>query len=79
MGQNFSLNNGLCQIQRKKIKYLQFDLRATRSERLQTVQFAIVSEIMYTFTENTLFCYKTDENETTDEQPFPRKAHCSFT
>ena len=58
------------------MKYLQFDFKKTRSEKLQTD--ALVSEIWNTFTENCLLCYKEGENMIIDEQLFPNKAHCPF-
>lgn len=61
------------------MRYLRFDLKETRSERLRTDQFALVSEIWNTFIENCLLCYKPGENITVDEQLFPSKARCPFT
>lgn len=61
------------------MRYLRFDMKATRSQRLRTDQFALVSEIWNTFVENCLLCYKAGENITVDEQLFPSKARCPFT
>ena len=61
------------------MRFLQFDLRATRSERLRTEQFVIVSNIMNIIIEICLLYYDAGENVSLDEQLFPSKAHCSFT
>ncbi|KAF2888432.1 hypothetical protein ILUMI_17741, partial [Ignelater luminosus] len=59
--------------------YLRFDIKNSRSERLKTDKFALVSETWNTFIENCLFCYKQGQDVTVDEQLFPSKARCNFT
>jgi hypothetical protein len=61
------------------MKYLRFDLKSTRSIRLQTDQFALASTPWNTFIANSILCYKPGENITIDEQLFPTKARCKWT
>lgn len=60
------------------MKYLRFDMKSTRSERLQTDPFAHISYIWNTFIENCLMNYKPGENIVVDEQLFPMKTRCRF-
>ncbi|XP_041093443.1 uncharacterized protein LOC121305857 [Polyodon spathula] len=64
---------------REILRFLRFDLRATRSARLQTDKFALASEIWNGFIENSIACYKPGENLTVGEQLFPTKARCRWT
>ena len=61
------------------MKYLRFDLRTTRSVRLQADKFALASEPWNRFIANSILCYKPGENITIDEQLFPTKARCKWT
>ena len=61
------------------MRFLRFDLRSTRSARLQTDKFAFISNIWNRFVDNSISCYKPGENITIDEQLFPTKSRCRFT
>ena len=61
------------------MKYLRFDLKSSRSERIQYDKFALASEIWDRFIINSATCYNPDENVTIDEQLFPTKARCRWT
>ncbi|KAF2883529.1 hypothetical protein ILUMI_22645 [Ignelater luminosus] len=56
------------------MKFLRFDIRATRRERLQHDKFALVSDIWNRFIYNCEISYVT-----VDEQLFPTKVRCVFT
>ena len=64
---------------REIMRFLRFDLRSTRSARLQTDKFALISDIWNRFVDNSISCYKPGENITIDEQLFPTKFRCRFT
>ena len=64
---------------REIIRYLRFDLKRTRSQRLQSDIFAPASEVWQRFIDNCFLCYRPWENLTADEQLFPSKARCRFT
>ena len=55
------------------------DLRSTRSARLQTDKFALISDIWNRFVDNSISCYKPGENITIDDQLFSTKSRCRFT
>ncbi|KAF2890870.1 hypothetical protein ILUMI_15303 [Ignelater luminosus] len=61
------------------MKFLRFDIRATRRERLQHDKFALVSGIWNGFIYKCKICYVSGENITVDEQLFPTKVRCRFT
>lgn len=61
------------------MRYLRFDLKRTRSQRLQSDKFALASEVWQRFIDNCFLCYSPGENLTADEQLFPSKARCRFT
>ena len=61
------------------LKYIRFDIRFTRSERLRTDKFVLVSTIWDRFIENCKSCYKPNSEITVDEQLFPTKARYPFT
>ena len=61
------------------MRFLRFDVKQTRSLRLQTDKFALASEIWNRLINNSILCYKPGENITIDEQHFPTKARCRFT
>ncbi|GFX59400.1 piggyBac transposable element-derived protein 4 [Trichonephila clavipes] len=60
-------------------KFLRFDKKTTRSERLQTDNFCFISEVWKKLIENLITCYKTGPYITIDEQLFPSNARCRFT
>ncbi|KAJ4425513.1 hypothetical protein ANN_27707 [Periplaneta americana] len=60
------------------LRFLRFDEKATRSQRLQTDCFAAATPIWNTFIANCLLCYKPSENIAVDGQLFPCKARCPF-
>lgn len=64
---------------REIMRFLRFDLKSTRSARLKTDKFALVSTVWDRFIENCITCYKPHEDITVDEQLFPTKARCPFT
>jgi hypothetical protein len=61
------------------MRYLRFDLKRTRSQRLQSDKFALASEVWQRFTDNCFLCYRPGDNLTADEQHFPSKTRCRFT
>jgi len=64
----------------KKIKkYVRFDCRTTRQERLKTDKFCMMTWVLQRFVENSQKAYIPDYSLTVDEQLFPMKARCRFT
>ncbi len=61
------------------LRFIRFDMKSCRSQRLQTDKFLLASEVWRSFIENSILCYKPKENVTVDEQLFPTKARCRFT
>ena len=64
---------------REIMRYLRFDLKRTRSQRLQSDKFALASEVWQKFINNCFFCYRPEGNLSAGEQLFPSKARCRFT
>lgn len=64
---------------REIIRFMRFDIRSTRSERIVTDKFALFSTIWNRFIENCQACYKPNDNITIDEQLFPTKSRYPFT
>ena len=64
---------------REILRFLRFDMRSTRSIRLQADKFAFVSDLWNKFVDNCISSYKPGPNITIDEQLFPTKARCRFT
>lgn len=64
---------------REIMRFLRFDIKSTRSKRLETDKFALISDIWYRFIENCKTNYTPGPNITVDEQLFPTKARCRFT
>ena len=60
---------------RKILRFLRFDVRSTRSVRLLTDMFALVSDVWNRLVDNYKSYCKTMANITKDEQLFPAKAH----
>nr|XP_012148086.1 PREDICTED: piggyBac transposable element-derived protein 4-like [Megachile rotundata] len=61
------------------MRFIRFDDRNQRSQRLQTDKFAMISEVWNKFIDNSQNCYKPGPYITIDEQLFPTKARCRFT
>ena len=61
------------------VRYLRFDLRATRRERIASDKFALFSTIWDRFISNCKSCYKPNSDITIDEQLFPTKSRYPFT
>lgn len=61
------------------LRFIRFDKKNERSQRLRTDKFAMISEVWNRFIANSQNCYKPGENLTVDEQLFPTKARCKFT
>ena len=61
------------------MRYLRFDIRSTRSARLQTDKFALASDVWNNFITNSQRCFKPGENIAIDEQLFPTKVRCKWT
>lgn len=64
---------------REIMRYLRFDLRTERSQRLRTDKFALCSDLWDSFIVNCNSLYKPGPELTVDEQLFPSKARCPFT
>ena len=64
---------------REIMRFLRFHLRSTRSARLQTDKFAVISNIWNRFVDKIISGYKLEENNTIHEQLFPTKSRCRFT
>jgi hypothetical protein len=60
------------------MRYLRFDDKSTRSQRLQTDKFCLASAVWNPFISNSIKCYKPGANITVDEQLFPTKVRCRF-
>lgn len=61
------------------MRYLRFDIKETRTERLADDKFAMISQVWNKFIYNCQSCYAPGENITIDEQLFPSKTRCPFT
>ena len=61
------------------LRYLRFDIKNTRSERLKTDKFALASSVWNGFISNSIACYRPGDNLSVDEQLLPSKATCPFT
>ena len=64
---------------RELLKFIRFDIRSTRSERLCNDKFALFSTVWNRFIDNCKSNYVPNENITVDEQLFPTKARYPFT
>ena len=58
------------------MRFLRFHMRSTKLSRLQTDKFALISAVWDRFIENSIVCYKPEENITVDKQLFPATACC---
>ena len=61
------------------MRSLSFDLRSTRSARLQTDKFALISDVWNRLVNNSISHYKPGENMTIDEQLSSTKSPCGYT
>lgn len=61
------------------MRFLRFDDKETRLERLVSDKFALMSFVWNNFIENCKKCYNPGANLTVDEQLFPMKTRCPFT
>jgi hypothetical protein len=61
------------------MRYIRFDDKPSRSQRLNQDKFALFSEIWNMFNENCQLHYTPEENLSVDEQLFPTKSRCRFT
>ena len=61
------------------LKFIRFDIRSSRIQRVQSDKFALISTIWNRFIENCISCYRPGVNITVDEQLFPTKSRCPFT
>jgi len=61
------------------LRYLRFDEKSNRSERLKSDKFALFSIVLDRFIDNCIASYKPGPYITIDEQLFPSKARCPFT
>lgn len=78
-GNNYFKNTMSRNRYKELLRYIRFDTRSSRSERLQTDKFALISTIWNRFIENCKSCYKPHSDITVDEQLFPTKARYPFT
>lgn len=60
------------------LRFLRFDVKSTRSARLENDKFALCSEMWNMFVENCQRCYNPHEYLTIDEQLLPTKTRCPF-
>ncbi|KAL7859575.1 hypothetical protein SRHO_G00147220 [Serrasalmus rhombeus] len=60
------------------MRYLRFDDKGTRAERVKTDRFAAISDIWQRFIKNCNLCYTPGQHITVDEQLFPTKVRCPF-
>ena len=77
---NTFIRETMCRRRFKEIhRFIRFDDKTIRRERLQTDKFALVSSIWDRFIDNCLRCYKGGVNLTIDEQLLPSKCRCPIT
>ena len=60
------------------MRFIHFDIRATRSKRLKTDKFALVSTVLNKFIENCNASYISGAYLTVDEKLYKTKCRCSF-
>ena len=61
------------------LKFIRFDVRSSRIQRVQSERFALISNIWNRFIENCILYYRPGANITVDKQLFPIKSMCPFT
>jgi hypothetical protein len=60
-------------------KYIRFDCRTTREDRIKDDKFCMISWVLSRFVQNSQKAYIPEVSLTIDEQLFPTKARCRFT
>ena len=78
-GVSFFQQTTLKNLCREIMRFLCFDLRSTRSTRLQTDKFGLISDVWNRFVDNSISHYKPVENITIDEQLSLTKSCCRYT
>ena len=63
----------------KILRFLRFDTKWDRSQRLKTDKFTLFLAVWSTLIDNYISCYTPGAFITVDEQLFPRKCRCHFT
>lgn len=61
------------------MRFLRFDQKDTRPQRLEENKFALANEMWDGFVSNSILCYKPGADITIDEQLLATKARCPFT
>ncbi|XP_071746951.1 piggyBac transposable element-derived protein 4-like [Lepeophtheirus salmonis] len=79
LGINLFRNTIPCDKYKELLRYIRFDIRSTRSQRLQNDKFALISMVWDRFVENCKLSNRPGENITIDEQLFLTKARYPFT
>lgn len=64
---------------REIMRFLRFDEKSKRSERLKTDKFALISDVFSSFVSNCQLNYIPGPYISVDEQLFPSKTRCPFT
>ena len=60
------------------MRYIRFDEKSTRSERLKQDKFTLASDLWTPFIENCVKCFNPFEDLTIDEQLMPCKCRCKY-
>lgn len=60
------------------MKFLRFDCKQTRPQRIKTDKFALISDIWNSFFDNCQKCYAPEGEVTVDEQLYATKVRCPF-
>ena len=68
-----------CNRYKELLRFIRFDIRSQRSQRLATDKFTLFSTVWYRFIENCKSNYIPNSDITVDEQLFPTKARYPFT
>ena len=61
------------------MRHIRFDNKSTRSERVQTDKFCLISHVLNRFVENSQKSFVPKSSLTVDKQLFPTKSRCRFT
>lgn len=61
------------------LRFIRFDKRTERSQRLQNDKFALISRVWDDFIENSRNCFIPGKDIAIDEQLFPTRTRCRFT
>lgn len=60
-------------------RYLRFDHKSTRRQRLSSDKFCMISFVLQRLVDNSQKSYVPESSVTVDEQLFPTKSRCKFT